>query len=339
MNILPQLQEHIKTELSLKTFLHYLIKNKIYDKELFTTNIRDSASNNLLLVAGAHKLWKELEQLVPFLDKSVFNYQNKHGKTLGQVCMEQSLAWPLANKLWTINPQSFKVKPTEYAPNFNGIKDPIIKDLNLNMCIEHIDKLYYIGVDLFESLVQEKGFEVFSGVASDAVTYRIFYTYLGYRNKRNLDTNDKEFYKLIGKIVNSSKEGALKGDNFIQRLLTNVNSHTLNMFLNMCEENPLIIQKMGINYLDAKGNSCLHIFVAGCSKVLSKLEKDMLYLLLDNCHHYNTLNIDKKDIYNLAVEGGKKEVADILRAYIEKKLMSNGIGAAGIKQSKKVNKI
>lgn len=339
MNILPQLQEHIKTELSLKTFLNYLIKNKIYDKELYITNLRDSANNNILLVAGAHKLWREIEQLVPFLDKSVLNYKNKNGRTLGQLCMEQPLAWSLANKLWDINPKSFLLKPTEYVPNFHGIKDPVIKDLNTQLCIEHIDKLTYIGVELFKDMVEKKGFECFSGIEQDAVTYRVFYTYLDYKKLVNKDANDKDFYNVVEKIINASRENGLNGRNFIQKLLTNHNGDVMAHFINFYHNNPRIVDKLGFNYLDEKNNSCLHLFVQHCKTKLSPEEKEMLNILLEHCHHYNTINFEKKDIYSLALQNNKREVADILMAFIEKKLMTNNIGKVELKEKKKITKL
>ncbi len=120
-SIAKQLQEHTKDTKSLRAFLDFLIKNKIYDSSLYLENLKDFDNNNLLLKACIYRLHNQVEQLLPHLDASIFSYKNNNGVSLAhQYYIDTSLSseqnLKTINLLAQASPASFAFSPASFSP-------------------------------------------------------------------------------------------------------------------------------------------------------------------------------------------------------------------------------
>lgn len=342
MNTLQHIQSYTKTEFALKNFLNYLIDKKIYDTKMLTMDLKDGDHNNILLVAATYQLWPQLQTLIAHIDKSVFDYQNKDGITLGQFCLQNPDAHKVVKQIWDINKESFYKKPSLFNLQFNVCRAPGITDIHLDVCVNHIEKMYFINPQFFQMLVEKKGYDCLYSVEKPEVAYRIFYIYSDFQSNYPLLADDDKVLDILSKIIDTKKEQVINKTSFLQNIFANnslSNAKNKSFFVKLINTKPQVIPKLGLNFLDNENNSFLHAFVNHCPKTLDNAHKAILDMILNNCHHYNTQNNNKKDAYSIAIEQQKNDFAEHLRSFIEKKIMSNSLTLSSTKTSKKLNKL
>lgn len=339
MNTLQHIQSYTKTEFALKNFLNYLINEKIYDTKMLTMDLKDNDHNNILLVAATYQLWPELQTLISHVDKSVFDYQNKEGVTLGQFCLQNPDAYQVVKQIWEMNKESFYKKPSFFNLQFNICRSPLVADIHLDVCVNHIEKMYFINPQFFKLLVEKRGYDCLYSVNKPEVAYRVFYIYCDFKNNYPSLADDDKVLDILSKIIDTKKEQVLSKTSFLQNIFSNNSLSNKSFFVKLINTKPQVISKLGLNFLDNEKNSFLHTFVNYCPKTLDSDHKVILDMILNNCHHYNTQNNNKKDAYSIAIEQQKNDFAEHLRSFIEKKIMSNSLILSNTKTSKKPNKL
>jgi len=361
-----------KDKTSLQSFLAFALKNKIYDTELFLTSTKDLDDNNVLMKALIYNLNSELDALVPHLEPAVYNYKNKYDLTFAQHYLidrvHDERSFKIIESMWKKNKSAFCVKNKVFDPLeiFNKYTDRHlekkyagVKTLLWDMVAFYPEKVYQMknikafisdyGVNPFldvdYSAAQNKLHGLFFAV-HEPVAKRTHGSIL--QSYKPITQDDIDVLnKLLGLKLNKEAKYASSFMHSVLNCDTDRNE-IYTAFLDTMALNPDLIPMLSLGASSPSQDTYFHKFILNqvtarhqCVETENKADIKMLDFLLDHCPHLNTKNIDKLDPYEFAKKNNLNNTAQIIAAYIERKIMTSSLKGVALseKPRKSLSKI